>query len=427
MDSLGVNAYRFSISWSRILPRGRLGEVNQAGIMFYDRIINTLLRKGMEPFITIHHHDFPQELEDKYTAWLSPIMQEEFVYFSKVCFERFGDRVKNWISINEPNLFARMAYMWGWYPPGRCSPPTGKVNCSAGNSDVEPLTAMHNMLLAHAKATKLYHDQFQAKQGGWMGITVSSYMYEPIRSNGNEDEAAGRALAFNMAWMLDPLILGDYPPEMRHYHGDELPQFTEEEQSYLKGSLDFIGVNHYSTLYAEDCLRSSSCTPEDNRTIVGFVSTPGERDGVLIGPETGMHTFYVVPRGMKENVDYFAKRYGNIPMIITENGYSSIPEENKLEEELLHDNKRVEFHKSYLKSLASAIRNGADVRGYFAWSLMDNFEWIQGYELKFGLYYIEQPSLNRIPKLSAMWYKDFLTNNSTIEKQATAETKASAR
>ncbi|KAK4484885.1 hypothetical protein RD792_007486, partial [Penstemon davidsonii] len=188
MHSLGVNTYRFSISWSRVLPRGKLGRVNQVAVLFYNNIIDNLLLRGIEPFVTIHHDDFPQELEDRFGAWLSPLMQfyilnypgtilffeliellfvwydrEEFVHYAEICFKNFGDRVKYWITINEPNLFSEMAYERGIYPPAHCSPPFGQ--CASGNSDVEPLISAHNMLLAHANASKLYREQFKARTG----------------------------------------------------------------------------------------------------------------------------------------------------------------------------------------------------------------------------------------------------------------------
>ncbi|GFP78592.1 probable inactive beta-glucosidase 14 [Phtheirospermum japonicum] len=305
MQSLGLATYRFSISWSRILPRGKLGEVNQIAVAFYNKIIDNLLLRGIEPFVTIFHNEYPQELEDRFKGWLSPLMQEEFVYFAETCFEYFADRVKYWITINEPALVSEMSYERAQYPPARCSPPFGR--CANGNSDVEPLIVAHNMLLGHAKAAKLYRERFKA--------------------NGEDDkEAAKRALAFNVAWTLDPLVFGDYPSEMKRYHGSELPSFSSEESELLRDSIDFIGINHYGTLYAKDCIHSScqcndsSCTQGGDRPIRGFVYTTGERDGVLIGEQTGMARFFAVPRGMEDIVSYVKERYHNKPMIVTENG-----------------------------------------------------------------------------------------------------------
>ncbi|KAG8364971.1 hypothetical protein BUALT_Bualt18G0054000 [Buddleja alternifolia] len=402
MHSLGLSAYRFSISWSRVLPRGKFGGVNRAGIMFYNKIIDNLILRGIEPFVTIHHNDYPQELGDRHGGWLSPLMQEDFVHFAETCFKNFGDRVRYWTTINEPNLFAEMGYESATFPPARCSPPFG--NCANGNSDIEPLIAVHNMLLAHAKAAKF--------------IVVHAYMYTPLTEDEADKEAAKRALAFNVAWILDPLVFGDYPPEMKRHHGSELPTFSSEERSLLRDSIDFIGINHYSTLYAKDCIHSScicndsSCIQGSDRPIRGFVYTSGDRDGVTIGEPTAMAQLFVVPRGMEDIVNYVKERYNNKPMFVTENGYSSPVSKN---DDYQNDVKRIHFHKSYLAYLARAIRNGADVRGYFIWSLMDSFEWSSGYAPKFGLYHIDPSTLNRIPKLSAGWYGDFLSNSTLVD------------
>ncbi|KAL0301154.1 UNVERIFIED_CONTAM: Beta-glucosidase 18 [Sesamum radiatum] len=324
---------------------GRLGGVNQAGINFYNTIIDNLLLRGIQPFVTIFHNEYPQELEEQIGGWLSPVMQEEFVHFAETCFKHFADRVKYWMTINEPNLYAEMAYERATFPPARCSPPFG--HCAGGNSDVEPLIAVHNLLLAHAKAAKLYREQYKSKVNGVISITVCAFMYTPLRDVEDDREAANRALAFNVAWALDPLVFGDYPPEMRRYHGSELPSFSPGERELLRDSIDFIGINHYGTLYAKDCIHSSCicndscCSQGSDRPIRGFVYTTGERNGVTIGE-----------------------------------------------------------------------RERADVRGYFIWSLMDNFEWSSGYDTRFGIYRTDPQTLNRIPKLSATWYKDFLSNSS---------------
>ncbi|XP_029124895.1 beta-glucosidase 18, partial [Cajanus cajan] len=407
ISSLGINVYRFSISWARILPRGIYGDINPSGVTFYNKIIDNLLLRGIEPFVTIHHHDLPRELEERYGGWLSPLIQRDFVHFAETCFKSFGDRVKYWVTINEPNLYADMAFIRGTYPPGHCSPPFG--NCHAGNSDVEPLIAMHNMLLSHAKAVQLYRKHFQAKQGGIIGIVAHTFMYEPLRDEERDREAVKRALAFVVAWCLDPLVFGDYPAEMRSILGSELPRFSLKEKSLIKGSLDFIGINNYGTLYAKDC-SLSSCPLGTDRPIRGFVETTGTRDGIPIGDQTGAERFFVVPRGMEKIVDYIMIRYHNMPMYITENGYSPPLKPNVTIHDLLQDFKRIEFHKAYLAALLRAIRKGADVRGYMIWSLMDNFEWASGYDIRFGLYYVDRHTLERIPKLSVQWFSSFLNN-----------------
>ncbi|KAJ0801697.1 putative coniferin beta-glucosidase [Helianthus annuus] len=188
---------------------------------------------------------------------------------------------------------------------------------------------------------------------------------------------------------------------MKEYLGSELPSFSLEEKNFMKNSIDFIGINHYSTAYAIDCT-NSSCAATDNRAIKGFVGTVGERDGVLIGElQTAMPGSYVVPRGMEEIVNLIKIRYNNKPMFITENGYSSPDVNEQRVTELTDDVKRVEFHEKYLAYLAKSIRGGADVRGYFIWSLMDCYQWNLGYNVRFGLHYVDQCTLSRIPKLSA--------------------------
>nr|QJC44975.1 beta glucosidase 12 [Stevia rebaudiana] len=417
MHSLGMQAYRFSISWSRILPRGRFEKVNLAGVVYYNKIIDNLILKGIEPFVTIYHGDFPQELEDKYGSWLNPEMQEEFIYFAEICFKAFGDRVKYWITINEPKIGAEFAYQLGLMPPSRCSEPFGK--CVDGNSDLEPIIVMHNLLLAHGRTSKLYHDNFQPKQGGSIGVTVSAYMYEPLTDSELDHKAAERAFAFHAGWVLDPLIFGDYPNEVKKYLGNNLPSFSHDEKKFMKTSIDFIGINHYSTLYAKDCT-NSSCSTTENRAIGGFVGMVGERDGVLIGERMGLPNTYVVPRGMEKIVNFMKIRYDNKPLYITENGYSSPDGHEQQVNELTNDVKRIEYHTKYLASLAKSIRGGADVRGYFVWSLLDSYEWMMGYDVRFGLYYVDRQSLTRIPKRSARWFKSFLADKCDLVQNETS-------
>ncbi|CAB4307971.1 unnamed protein product [Prunus armeniaca] len=198
---------------------------------------------------------------------------------------------------------------------------------------------------------------------------------------------------------------------MRHCHGLVLPRFSAKEKQLLRGSIDFIGVNHYSTLYVKECIHSP-CPSGGDRPIMGFLNTTGYRDGVPIGEPTGLADFFVVPRGMEKIIDYVKQRYNNMPLFVTENGCTLQTQENELE-----DRDRINFHKSYLASLARAIRSGADVRGYFVWSVMDNFEWVKGYTKRFGLYYVDRETLERTPKLSVGWFASFLRNNSHNDRE----------
>ncbi|MQM01631.1 hypothetical protein Taro_034391 [Colocasia esculenta] len=420
MSSLGVKSYRFSISWSRVLPRGRFGEINHVGVEFYNKLIDALLLKGIQPFVTLQHFDIPQELEDRYGAWLSPLIQKDFGYFAEVCFKAFGDRVKHWATFNEPNVMVKFGYFDGAFPPNRCSPPFG--DCPSGDSELEPYIAAHNVILSHATAVDIYKKKYQVKQGGLIGIVVATGWFEPFEDTPADHLAVERALAFETPWFLDPIVYGTYPPEMSQILGSRLPVFSPEDQRKLKNKLDFIGINHYTTLYVKDCMFNHLCERSTSEgDAMGFRTA--ERNGVPIGTPTPMPGFFVVPRGMESSIMYTMKRYNNTPMFITENGYAQRGDGDVLKEELLNDEARLEYIQSYLSSLASAMRQGADVRGYFVWSLLDNFEWLQGYTMRFGLYHVDFQTQQRTPKLSAKWYRHFLQggNQAHISQQLGAQ------
>jgi len=413
MHNLGVNSYRFSISWARILPRGRLGGVNPAGIAFYDRLIAALLQKGIEPFVTLHHFEMPHELETRLGGWLGAGIQEEFGYYADVCFRAFGDRVKFWTTFNEPNLFTKFAYMLGQYPPAHCSPPFG--TCSSGNSYREPYVAAHNMLLSHAVAVDNYKRNYQATQGGSIGIVIAMKWYEPLTNSTEDVLAARRALSFEVDWFLDPIFFGDYPKEMREMLSSNLPEFTAEEKRLLRNNkADFIGVNHYTAIYAKDCT-SSTC---DLKSYEGNarVQAVGERDGVLIGKPTAFNGYYDVPEGVELIVKYVNERYENTPVYVTENGYSQNSANSM--DDLINDAGRVHYLQGYLTCISTALRRGANVRGYFVWSLMDNFEWGFGFTVRFGLYHVDFETQERTPKTSGEWYRGFLTGSMPVAGQA---------
>ncbi|XP_078167091.1 beta-glucosidase 18-like [Carex rostrata] len=412
MHSLGVNSYRFSISWSRILAGDRFQGVNQDGIQFYNNLINALLLKGIEPFVTLNHYDIPQYLEDKYGGWLNPEIQKDFGYFAEVCFREFGDRVKYWATFNEPNVMIKRGYLVGTYPPLHCSAPFGE--CLSGNSSVEPYVAAHNVILSHGIAVQIYKKKYQAKQGGRIGIVMSATWYEPLRNLTNDWVATKRLLAFDVPWFLDPIIFGDYPSEMRQILGSNLPIFSSKDKKKLRYKMDFIGVNHYTTLYVRDCLYSPCEVADFNGN--AFTYTTGERNGIPIGTPTAMPTFYVVPHGLEMMVNYIKERYNNMPMFLTENGYAQGVSNYTTVKDFVNDLDRVDYLNKYLGMLLKTIRNGADVRGYFIWSIMDNFEWLYGYTLRFGLYHVDFTTQARTPKLSAMWYKEFLQGSDSLLK-----------
>ncbi|XP_024540409.1 beta-glucosidase 13 isoform X1 [Selaginella moellendorffii] len=423
MVDMGVDAYRFSISWSRIFPEGR-GKINQEGVDYYNNLINELLKKGIQPYVTLFHWDSPQALEDAYKTWLSSRIVDDYAAYAEACFRAFGDRVKHWITFNEPHVVCNFGYNFGMLAPGRCSSEVG--NCSAGNSSVEPYIVGHHILLSHASAVKIYREKYQEKQAGIIGITLDAQWHEPFSRSSKDKAAARRALDFNLGWMLDPIVFGDYPATMRSRVRDRLPKFTKEQSKRLKGSHDFIGINHYTSFYDADA--SNSNHPQAAFSQQAYFKDTGvfstdTRNGRLIGQN--VNGFYIVPFGMRRLLNYIRLRYNNPTIFITENGelwllkflslkslsgISDVTNATAPLKEVLNDTTRVNFLKAYLSNLRAAIADGSDVRGYFVWSLLDNFEWSRGLSVKFGLYHVEyEKDLQRVPKKSALWYKKFLT------------------
>uniref|UniRef100_A0A453ALW5 Uncharacterized protein n=1 Tax=Aegilops tauschii subsp. strangulata TaxID=200361 RepID=A0A453ALW5_AEGTS len=240
ISETGLEAYRFSISWSRLIPNGR-GAVNPKGLQFYNNIIDELVK-----------HDLPQILEDEYGGWLSPRIIEDFTAYADVCFREFGGRVTYWTTVNEPNIGAIAAYGSGQLPPGRCSDPFGITKCTAGNSSTEPYIAVHTYLLAHASVARLYREKYQAVQKGVVGINIYSFWSYPFTDSTADLEATQRCKDFMFGWILEPLVFGDYPEVMKKNVGSRLPSFTKVQSELIKGSFDFIGLNHYFSLYVSD-------------------------------------------------------------------------------------------------------------------------------------------------------------------------------
>ncbi|KAJ7945731.1 putative Beta-glucosidase [Quillaja saponaria] len=225
IKNLGVDYYRFSISWTRILPKGSLsGGVNQEGIDHYNSLINELIQHGIKPFVTLFHFDSPQVLQEKNGGPLNRSFVDDFKDYSEICFKTFGDRVKNWITINEPFIIAGMGYDLGVAAPGRCSKPFGP--CPEGNSATEPYIVSHNLILAHAAVVNLYREKYLGKQGGEIGISHEGQYVEPYSESPEDKAAATRALDFNLGWYMEPLVYGDYPKIMKDLVKDRLPSFT---------------------------------------------------------------------------------------------------------------------------------------------------------------------------------------------------------
>ncbi|CAI0398436.1 unnamed protein product, partial [Linum tenue] len=296
---------------SRISSDGKLtGGVNQLGVKFYNDLINELLSNGIKPFVTLLHFDPPQALEDEYGGPLSPRFVNDFVAYADFCFETFGDRVKKWVTINEPNMYAMRAYDFGSFAPGRCSHAVPR-----GDSSTEPYVAGHHFLLSHAKIVKLYRKKYKEKQKGEIGITTTTHWFEPkYRALPSSQLAARRVLDFMFGWFAHPIAHGEYPESMRSLVGDRLPRFTEEQADLVKGSIDFLGVNYYTMYYAEDAPSTARIFAATNPSY----STDTEKDGVPIG--TPVYWLFICPKGFKKLLLHIKNKYNNLPVYITENG-----------------------------------------------------------------------------------------------------------
>nr|XP_016458215.1 PREDICTED: beta-glucosidase 18-like [Nicotiana tabacum] len=266
-------------------------------------------------------------------------------------------------------------------------------------------TAAVAMLRFSSRARSLDPRAEEKSQRGMIGITMGFEWYEPL-SNSSEDIAAThRARSFYDSWFLDPIILGRYPKEMVQILGSNLPELSMNDLSKLSYGLDFIGINHYSAVYIKDCLYSAC--EHGNSWSEGSYFRTTQRDGIYIGEPGEVDWQFVYPQGIEKVVMYLKDKFNNTPMFITENGFAG---NSSSIEDALNDVRRVKYLHSNLNSLANAIRKGADVRGYFVWSLLDNFEWLDGYSIRFGLYYVNYTNLQRTPKLSATKYQELMYN-----------------
>ncbi|KAL7240657.1 hypothetical protein ACSBR2_006329 [Camellia fascicularis] len=409
MKDMGMDAYRFSIAWSRIYPNGS-GEINQAGVDHYNNLINALLAAGIEPYVTIYHWDLPQALEDRYNGWLDRRIIKDFATYAETCFQKFGDRVKYWITFNEPHTFTIQGYDLGLQAPGRCSI-IGHIVCRAGNSATEPYIVAHNVLISHSIVADIYRRQYKPKQKGLLGLSFDVMWFEPTTNTTKDIEATQRAQDFQLGWFIEPLIFGNYPSSMISRVGSRLPKFTKVESALLKGSLDFVGINHYTTYYANE--NSSNILPillNDSLADSGAVTLPFKY-GQPIGDRANSIWLYIVPHGIRSLMNYIKEKYGNPPVIITENGMDDPNDPFVPIKDALKDEKRIKYHNDYLTNLLAAINeDGCNVKGYFVWSLLDNWEWAAGYTSRFGLYFVDyNDKLKRYAKDSVKWFKTFLT------------------
>jgi beta-glucosidase len=369
MASYGVDVYRFSIAWTRIIPLGgRNDPINEKGIAFYNRLIDYLLKKHIVPVATLYHWDAPQGIYDRYGTFFNTAeFQADFEHYARLCFSRFGDRVKKWITFNEPYIISIFGHHSGLLAPGRST-------ATEGDSRTEPWRVGHTLILAHTAAVRAYATDFQSTQNGSISIVLNGHWYEPWDATSEIHRlAAQRRLEFYIGWFGDPIFLGkDYPTSMRAQLGSRLPEFTSEELELLRQSApinSFYGMNHYTTKYA----RALPDPPADDDCTGNVEEGPINSEGKFSGPVTGMSWLRVTPAGFRKLLNWVWHRYQR-PIIVTENGCPCPGESEMTLEQALDDQFRIRYFGLYLDAISHAIyKDGVMVEGYYVWSLMDNF------------------------------------------------------
>ncbi|KAJ3317722.1 hypothetical protein HDV06_001276 [Boothiomyces sp. JEL0866] len=405
LKQMGATAYRLSLSWSRIVPEGKAGTpINPLAIQHYNDLFNALLENGIEPWVTLYHWDLPQVLDDEYGGLLnSERLPIDFAYYAEACFREFGDRVKNWMTLNEPHTFCKLGYGYnGPHAPGRTD---DRSRSEHGDPSTEVWRVGHTSLLAHGKAVQVYREKYQAQQNGRISIALNSDWFEPLTLDEKDVQAAKRRLEFMLCWFADPIFLtGDYPASLRAQLGDRLPYFTDEEKQLVLGSADFFALNSYTSMYVKD---SGLEVPPLNDIDGNNIATEFDLEGNLIGPKAEAFWLFDVAWGFGKLLKFIRDRYGNPEVVITENGFCVAGESEKSLADALHDSPRIHYYHGYLQSLVKAVEEGSNIMGYFAWSLLDNFEWARGYSERFGITYVDYNTLERYPKESLRFIRNF--------------------
>ena len=382
MKELGIQAYRFSISWARLFPNG-IGDVNDAGVRFYSDLIDALLEAGIEPYITLYHWDLPYELHKK-GGWLNEDSKVWFAEYAAKVTELYSNRVTHFITLNEPPCFVGNGYFSGVHAPGL------KVTYK------DLFQIAHNVLKAHGAAVIAMRKS--AVRPIKIGFAPNCNPAYPVTDSPADIEAArkkmfscpplGDRVLFNVAWWSDPVILGRYPEDGLKLYKDYLPEITEEDMKLISQPIDFYGQNVYN---GKAVKAGADGKPEFVERKPGF-------------PKTAIQ-WPITPECMYWGPKFLYERYG-LPVVITENGMSA--HDTVSLDGKVHDPNRIDFMERYMTQLERAAKDGADIQGYFAWSFMDNFEWACGYAERFGLVYVDYETQQRIPKDSAFWYRDWI-------------------
>jgi len=379
MREIGLQAYRFSISWSRVLPSGR-GQVNQAGLGFYDKLVDQLLENGIKPMVTLFHWDLPEALDNQ-GGWLNRDIADWFGDYARVMFERLDDRVQSWATLNEPWVVADGGYLHGTLAPGH-------------RNLFEAPVATHNLLRAHGAAVKVYREIGRHQ----IGLVVNLEPKYPASGSDADREAAARAHAYMNGQYLDPVFLGRYPEKMKDVYGAAWPDWPAADFDLIGQPLDFIGINYYTR---------SVCQDDPGAYPVRAVAV---RQKLGTYTETGWEVY---AQGLADTLDWVAQRYGNPPVYITENG-AAFFDPPVAEGGRISDPLRVDYFQKHLRAIHGAIAAGVNLRGYCAWSLFDNLEWAHGFSKRFGIVHVNFATQERTLKDSAYFYRDVIAGNGAV-------------
>jgi beta-glucosidase len=377
MRELGVGAYRFSISWSRVRPEGRV-RVNQAGLGFYQRLVDRLLEARIQPLITLYHWDLPGDLDDL-GGWVNRDVASWFADYAEVMFRALGDRVPMWATLNEPWVVTDAGYLHGVHAPGH-------------KSRRETPLASHNLLRAHGAAVERFRG---AAATGRIGIVVNLEPKEPATDSPGDIAAAARSDAYMNRQYLDPLYFGRYPDAMAEIYGANWPEFPETDFALIRQPTDFLGINYYKR----------GVMKHDEQGIPERASHVRPQGSVYSKNGWESH-----PASLTRILRWVAERYNAGPLYVTENGFA-FDDPNEAPPVGVDDPVRVEYYRGHLAAAEAAIAAGVDLRGYFAWSLLDNFEWGEGYSLRFGLVHVNYRTQKRTPKTSFRFFRDVIAAN----------------
>ena len=378
MRDLGLGAYRFSVSWSRVLPEGR-GRVNEKGLDFYRRLVDALLANGIRPLITLYHWDLPAALDDR-GGWLNRDVADWFAEYARVMYRALDDRVEMWSTLNEPWVVTDGGYLHGALAPGH-------------RNLFEAPIASHHLMLAHAAGVEAY----RAEGKHQIGLVVNLEPKYPASDLDEDLAAVRRADAYMNRQYLDPVFHGRYPDEMRDIFGEAWPEFSAEDLARIRQPIDFLGVNYYK------------------RAVTRFDATALPVQASEVRQKRHVYTetnWEVYPPGLTDTLVWVKEQYGDIPLYITENGaafYDPPTADGEVQDPL-----RVDYLRTHLRAAREAIDRGVDLRGYFAWSLFDNLEWSLGFAKRFGIVHVDFDTLKRTPKASARLYSEVIRTNGGV-------------